>query len=59
MTYYTMKLEIYEKGRYLRTKKDNSLITVNYVEISTKGGKLVYKVYATSGEVYDADDLYV
>ena len=58
MAYYTMKLEIYEKGRYLRKKSNDDLVIVEYVEISTKGGKLVYKVHTTSGEVYDADELW-
>ena len=58
MAYYTCSVEIYEKGRYLRRKKDNALITVDYIEISTKGGKFVYKIHDTTGSVYDADDLY-
>lgn len=57
MTYYTRSMEIYEKGRYLRLKKDNSLITVDYVEISTKGGKLVYKVYSQGGQCFDINEL--
>lgn len=58
MTYYKYKVEIYEHGRWLRKKKNNDLITVDYVELSTKGGKFVYKVYDTWGNVYDADELY-
>ena len=58
MTYYKYHVEIYKHGRWLREKKNNNLITVDYVEISTKGGSLVYKVYDTDGRVHNADDLY-
>lgn len=57
MTYYKYHVEIYEHGRWLREKKNNNLITVDYVELSTKGGKFVYKVYDTKGRVHNADDL--
>lgn len=52
-----MTMEIYERGRILRTKKDNSPIIVEHVEITTKGGKLDYKVFSTYGEVYDIKEL--
>lgn len=58
MTYCKCRVEIYEHGRWLREKKNNNLITVDYVEISTKGGSFVYKVYDTKGMVHDANDLY-
>jgi len=58
MTYYTYSVEIYKHGRYLREKKNNNLITVDYIEISTKCGEFVYKVYDTSGRVHNASDLY-
>lgn len=52
-----MTMEIYERGRILRTKKDNSPIIVEHVEITTKGGKLDYKVFSTYGEAYDIKEL--
>ena len=58
MVYYTTHVEIYERGRYLRRNTDNALVTVDYVELTTKGGKLVYKVYDTAGRVYNAEDLH-
>ena len=58
MTYYKYSVEIYEHGRWLREKKNNNLITVDYVELSTKNGKLVYKVYDTAGRAYNAEELY-
>ena len=52
-----MTMEIYERGRFLRTKKDNSLIVVEHVETTTKGGKLDYKVFSTYGKAYDIKEL--
>ena len=46
MTYYKYKVEIYEHGRWLRKKKNNDLITVDYVELSTKGGKFVHWLFS-------------
>ena len=53
-----MYVDIYEKGQFKRRKDNGNLIIVDYVEISTKGGKSVYKVHAIDGTVYDAKDLY-
>lgn len=58
MTFYKYKVEIYEHGRWLTNKKNGELITVDYVELSTKDGKFVYKVYDTNGRVHNADDLW-
>lgn len=53
-----MMIDIHEKGKFLRKKKNHELIIVNYVEISTKNGKLVYKIYDNHGDMYDIKDLY-
>lgn len=52
------RVKLFYHGQWLRKKKNNDLITVDYVELSTKGGRLVYKVYDTWGNVHNAEDLY-